>query len=204
MRLTKQAALVLERCVRDEGVAIFPADTVYGLGCDPDQPRAVERLNRLKGRPPGQPAAVMFFTVELALQSLPQLKARERAAISALLPGALTLLLPNREGRFALACGQDASTIGIRVPLLRGELAVLRAVRTPLMQSSANLSGGLEARRLLDVAPELRRAVDLELDGGELPGRASTVLDLRDYQLRGRWRVIRQGPVSAQELAQLL
>src|SRR3954447_1376342 len=96
------------------GVAVFPADTVYGLACDPQSRDAVERLYLLKRRRPDKPAAVMLFDVELALAALPELGRRTRAALEALLPGGVTLLVPNPAGRFPLAGGGDV--LGLRVP----------------------------------------------------------------------------------------
>jgi L-threonylcarbamoyladenylate synthase len=200
-------AHALGECLARGGVAVFPADTVYGLGCDPDSEPAVRRLYELKGRPSAQPAAVMFFALDRALDVLPELGPREQAALRALLPGPLTLLLPNRERRFPLACGPDlsaAETIGLRVPSLPARLAALTALDRPLLQSSANLSGGPEARRLGDVPASIRAGADLTLDGGELPGSASTVLDLRDYARSGQWRIVRKGPVGQAEIERML
>src|SRR4051794_869692 len=101
-----------ERCMRVGGVAVFPADTVYGLACEPDDKDAVYRLYRLKGRRPDKPAAVMFFNLELALAALPELPEATAAALPRLLPGPVTLLLPNPAGRFPLACGPDPATLG--------------------------------------------------------------------------------------------
>ena len=200
--ITAEDARRLRECIAAGGVAVFPADTVYGLACDPLQDAAVRRLYELKGRPPTRPAAVMFFSPPAALAALPELGGRERAALEALLPGPLTVLLPNRAGRYPLAGG--AGVLGLRVPLLPAPLAALRAVGAPVMQSSANLSGGPEARRLSDVPPALLAGADLLLDGGELPGRASTVLDLREYEARGSWRIVREGPVGTAALERAL
>ena len=214
----------LRECLLAGGVAVFPADTVYGLACDPLNREAVRRLYGLKGRPPERPAAVMFFSLPITFESLPELGVRERAALQALLPGPLTVLLPNREDRYPLACrpvvarsgasgmraameglgAVEEGALGLRVPLLPESLAALRAVDVPLMQSSANLSGGPEARRLADVPPALLDGADLVLDGGELPGIASTVLDLRGYETDGRWRIVREGPVGPGELRRAL
>lgn len=87
------------RCIVGGGVAVFPADTVYGLACDPANRAAVERLYALKGRPLDKPSAVMFFNVDLALASLPWLGERTRAALSRLLPGGVTVLLPTPDRR---------------------------------------------------------------------------------------------------------
>jgi L-threonylcarbamoyladenylate synthase len=199
-------------CIAGGGVALFPADTVYGLACDPLQSRAVERLYELKGRPPAQPAAVMFFALAPALEALPELGPRTRAALTALLPGPLTTLLPNPDDRYPLACRpgsvdsptSESSALGLRVPLLSERLAALRALDRPVLQSSANISGGPEARRLTEVPAALRTAVDLALDGGALPGVASTVIDLREYEDHGRWRIVRAGPLAQPELERTL
>jgi L-threonylcarbamoyladenylate synthase len=193
-----------EECIARGGVALFPADTVYGLACDPLQPRAVERLYELKGRPPARPAAVMFFALVPALGALPELGVRERAVLETLLPGPLTLLLPNHARRFPLAAAGSPDVLGLRVPQLPVALQPLSALQRPVMQSSANISGERDARRLADVPPTLLEEVDLVLDGGELPGIASTVIDLLDYEHRGRWRVVREGPVGHAELARAL
>lgn len=186
----------LRDCLAGGGVAVFPTDTVYGLGCDPERPAAVERLYELKGRPPERPSAVMFFALEPALLALPELGSSERAAVTALLPGPVTLLLANRRRRFPLACGPDPGTVGLRVPLLSDSLAALGAVRGPVLQSSANLSGERAARRLAEVPRSLLAGADVALDGGELLGTASTVVDLRDYEQSGRFSVVRAGALE--------
>jgi L-threonylcarbamoyladenylate synthase len=190
------------------GVVVFPADTVYGLGCHPTCEPAVRRLYELKGRPPTRPAAVMFFALRAALAALPELEPAEAKALAAFLPGPLTLLLPNRARRYPLACvGADpdaANTIGLRVPALPARLAALSALEIPLLQSSANLSGAPDARTLADVPESIRAGADLVLDGGTLPGVASTVLDLRRYASAGEWRIVREGPVRSDEVASRL
>jgi len=207
--LDDRDAAHLSECLSHGGVAVFPTDTVYGLGCDPGDKRAVQRLYELKGRPADRPAAVMFFDRERALTALTELGERERAAVRALLPGPVTLLLPNRSRRFPLACapaGSGRERLGLRVPALAGGLAALAALAGPVLQSSANLSGQPDVRRLADVPDTLLGGADLVLDGGELPGVASTVLDLLAYERSGRWRVVREGalPLDAVKRALLL
>ncbi len=237
--LSGRDAARLSECVAAGGVVVFPADTVYGLGCDPCSERAVRRLYELKGRPPERPAAVMFFALEAALRALPELGPRARGALASLLPGPLTLLLPNPAHRYPLACspvwargcdpgggrericalGRTLSdtilpdmnlpdpaleTLGLRVPLLPDRNVALTAFEGPLLQSSANRSGEPDRRRLTDVPAEIRAGADLVLDGGELPGVASTVLDLRDYERSGVWRIVREGPLGAAEIGRLL
>ena len=142
--LTADDAQRLEACLAGDGVALIPTDTVYGLACNPDSELALRRIYELKRRPPLKPAAVMFFSLSSALDSLSELGPRTRAALEALLPGPVTLLLANPEGRFLAACdpaGTGSALLGLRVPVLAGPLAPLAGVGLPLAQSSANLSG---------------------------------------------------------------
>ena len=194
--LTERDAETFARCISVGGVAVFPADTVYGLACEPELDDAVERLYQLKGRRPDKPAAVMFFRPELALAALPELGDATRAAVDRLLPGPFTLLLPNPAKRFPLACGPDPTTLGLRVP----DLPTLASVSWPVLQSSANHAGGPDARRLADVPEPIRQAADLVLDGGDLPGTPSTVVDLRPYEQTGDWRIVREGAASRDEV----
>jgi L-threonylcarbamoyladenylate synthase len=204
MTLTPSDAATFSRCISVGGVAVFPADTVYGLACEPDTKEAVERLYRLKRRRPDKPAAVMFFALDLALAALPELGPRTAGALRALLPGAMTLLLPNPARRFPLACGvggDGIETLGLRVPAWPPALAVLADVSWPVLQSSANVAGGPDARLLEEVPDAIRARADLVLDGGELPGTPSTVVDLRAFEGDGRWSIVREGAVPQAAIA---
>jgi L-threonylcarbamoyladenylate synthase len=202
--VTPEEVETFERCISVGGVALFPADTVYGLATEPDSREGVERLYRLKGRSPDTPAAVMFFDLELALAALPELGPRTRDAVERLLPGALTLLVPNPARRYPLACGPEPERLGLRVPLLEGELAPLADVSWPVLQSSANRHGEQDASRIGEVDQELRAGVDLILDGGELPGTPSTVVDLVAYESDGSWEVVREGAVPREAVLRCL
>jgi L-threonylcarbamoyladenylate synthase len=179
------------------GVVVFPADTVYGLACDPESPAAVARLYALKGRDAGKPAAVMFGSLDAALAAVPGLGPRIRAALAALLPGPVTLLVPNPEERYPLACGPDPATLGVRVP-------ATAAPPVAVLQSSANAAGGPDARRLEDVPGPIRAGADLVIDGGELPGTPSTVVDLRDFEAGASFAVVREGALGADEVRRRL
>jgi L-threonylcarbamoyladenylate synthase len=205
--LTREDATRLQECLVGDGVALIPTDTVYGLACNPESELALRRVYELKQRAPAKPAAVMFFALEPALALLSEQGPRTRAALAALLPGPVTLLLANPQRRFPLACdpvNSHSALFGLRVPLLRGALVPLIDVSVPVAQSSANLSGGPDPRRLSEVPGALREGADLVLDGGELPGIASTVIDLSEYERGGRWRVVREGPLEESTIATIL
>lgn len=199
--MTAEEVATFRRCIAVGGVALFPTDTVYGLATEPESREGVRRLYALKGRPPERPAAVMFFDLELALAALPEVGAVTQQALARLLPGALTLVVANPARRYPLAAGPVPDRLGVRVPELSGPLAPLADARWPVLQSSANRSGGPDVRRLEDVDEGIRRGVDLQLDGGELSGTASTVVDLSSYEEDGTYRVLREGAVPAARIA---
>lgn len=189
-----------ERAIEAGGVVLFPSDTVYGLACDPQNATAIEKLYALKGRPADKAAAVMFFDLHAGLTALPELGQRTRGALHRLMPGQLTALLPNPQHRFPLACRDDPGTLGLRVV----SVLQLHSTQIPVLQSSANRSGGADAGSLDDVDPAIRAGADLVIDGGELPGTASTVIDLRRFETDDAWSIVREGPISARVVAQLL
>jgi L-threonylcarbamoyladenylate synthase len=202
--VTPEEIQTFERCIGVGGVALFPADTVYGLATDPGSAEGVRRLYQLKGRRQDRPAAVMFFQLELALAALPELPRVTREALERLLPGGVTLLLPNRARRFPLACPDRHEVLGLRVPELAGALAPLAAITWPVLQSSANLSGAPEARRIDEVDAGVRAGVDLVLDAGELPGTPSTVVDLTAYDRDGSFAILRDGAVPRNRVEAML
>jgi L-threonylcarbamoyladenylate synthase len=200
--ITAEHAATFERCMTVGGVAVCPSDTVYGLACDVGDERAVDTLYALKGRRPDKPAAVMFFSLELALGGIGAQGPRTIAAVEALLPGPVTLLLPNPDGRYPLACadGDGDAALGLRVPLLCPEAAALEAVRWPVLQSSANVAGGPDPCRVHEVPNAIVDGADLVLDAGPLPGTPSTVIDLRGYEDLGVWTVLRAGAMPPDEI----
>ena len=193
------ARAALERCVHSGGVALFPADGLYGLACDPLDASAIGRIHEIKGRDDGKPAAVMYLSPLVMRELLGSLGPRSREAIAALLPGPLTLVLSTPERRYPLACREDPERLGVR--LIGGPLAGARCV---LFQTSANRSGEPPPVSYAAVEPEIAAGVDLVIDGGELTGKPSTVVDLTAIESGGEWTVLREGAVSRRELAAAL
>ena len=193
------ARAALERRIASGGVAVFPADGLYGLACDPLDAAAIARIHRLKGRDDGKPSAVMYFS-PLALRELVAgLGPRTAAAVSALLPGPVTLVVANPGHRYPLACREDRERLGVR--LLAGPLA---GAMCPVFQTSANLSGEPAPASFEDVPEAILAGVDLAIDGGELTGLPSTVVDVASIDDDGTWAILRQGALSPGDLASAL
>jgi L-threonylcarbamoyladenylate synthase len=189
-----------ERLVEDAVEAIgegrpvvLPTDTVYGLCSSPLAPGS---LSRLKERGPEQPIALLASDVDILLELVPELP---EAVLRSLLPGSLTLILPNPGRRFPLLGGARPDTIGVRVPVLHGAAQRIVTRTGAVAATSANLHGGPDPRRIADV-PEEIRAEAVVIDGGELPGVPSTVVDLTGPEPK----ILREGAVPAADVLERL
>jgi L-threonylcarbamoyladenylate synthase len=171
---------------------VLPTDTVYGLCGDPRSEEAARAIYRLKQRPAQQPLALLAAEAGALLELIPELP---RAPVEALLPGPYTLVLPNPAERFPWLTGSSPATIGVRVPALTGATAEVLGEVGVVVATSANLHGGPETRSLEDVPAEIRDGAGAVVDGGELPGTPSTVLDLTGDDPR----VLREGAVPAEQ-----
>jgi L-threonylcarbamoyladenylate synthase len=193
------AQRALERCVAEAGVALFPADTLYGLACDPCDAAAIERIHEIKGREEDKPSAVMFFSSEAMRALLTTVGPHTARAVGALLPGPVTVVVDNPAHRYPLAAREDPQRLGLR--LIEGPLA---GARCAVFQTSANRSGEPAPSRFEDVVPPIIGAVDLAIDGGPLGGQPSTVVDLASVDAGGSWRILRQGAMPSVEVGRRL
>jgi L-threonylcarbamoyladenylate synthase len=180
--------------VRAGEPVVLPFDTVYGLAADPGNEEAVRRLYELKGRAEGHPSALVAGDLDHLLESLPELR-RLGAALGRVLPGPITLIVANPAGRYPWLTGSNPSAIGIRVPLLEGDTAAVLEHLGVVVATSANHPGGQDPRRLDDVPRDIRAGAGAVLDGGELPGTPSTVIDLSGEKPR----ILREGALPAKE-----
>jgi L-threonylcarbamoyladenylate synthase len=193
------ARSALELCIAAGNVAVFPADGLYGLACDPLDTGAIQRVHRLKGRADGKPSAVMYLS-PLAMRELVEgLGPRTREAVGALLPGPVTLVVANPEHRYPLACRESPERLGVR--LIDGPLA---GAMCPLFQTSANRSGEPPPSRFDEVPGEILAGADLAIDGEALTGLPSTVVDLSGFDRTGEWTVLREGGLPRSELERTL
>jgi L-threonylcarbamoyladenylate synthase len=154
---------------------VLPTDTVYGLCANPFAEAPVRRMVRLKGRNELQPTALLAASVDGLVASVPEL---DESVLRALLPGPFTLVLPNPARRCPWLCGPAPERIGVRVPELPPDTRAVVEQLGAVAATSANLHGGADPRRLEDVPGEILVCCGAMLDGGELPGTPSTVVDL--------------------------
>ena len=156
---------------------------------------AVRRLYDLKRREGEQPSALVAAGVDQLVECVPELHGPVESLLRKLLPGPLTLVVPNPARRFAWLTGRKPETIGLRVPdLPEASAEVLRQVAF-LVATSANHPGRPDPMRLDEVPRDIGDAAGAEIDGEDLPGAPSTVIDLTGPKPR----VLREGALGAAE-----
>ena len=186
--------------LRDGGIVAIPTDTVYGIAVSLDTPGGIERLFRVKQRPPDKGIALLLDEVAQAV-AIAVVTPAARALAEACWPGGLTLVLARRPGvDLPDELTGGVATVGLRVPNHPTPRALARAVG-PLPTTSANVSGLPEARDAAAIVQQLGLGVDLVLDGGPAHGGpASTVVDCTDVGPR----ILRVGAVAAERVAAVL
>jgi L-threonylcarbamoyladenylate synthase len=173
---------------------ILPTDTVYGLCASPYREEPSVRVYRLKGRPETIPSALLCADLDMVFECVPELRGRAGVLVRALLPGPYTLVLPNPARRFRWFTGDERETIGVRVPVLPPPARAVIEQVGAVMATSANRHRGLDSRRVEEIPEQIRAGCGAVVDGGELPGVPSTVLDLTGPEPR----VLRGGAAPAE------
>ncbi len=188
--------------LRGGGLVALPTETVYGLAARADSADAVASIYRAKGRPDFNPL-IVHVPAPAAARELAIFDERAEKLAEVFWPGALTLVLPLRDGaRIAPAVTAGLPTIALRCPAHPVMRAVLEASGLPLAAPSANRSGGVSPTETAHVAASLGAAVPLVLDGGPCSaGLESTIVALRD---NGSWQVLRPGPIEEARISAIL
>lgn len=186
------------KVIKEGGVIVFPTDTVYGLFCDAENEKAVEKLFKIKKRPKGKPISIFVKNIKMAKEFVIINKKQERF-FKKVWPGAVTAVLKPKKN-LPLNISQDKNTIGLRIPDHKLTLKLIKKINIPLAQSSANISGKPASTKIRDILKQFKNKKnqpDLILDAGNLKiSEASTVVDLTGSRLK----ILRAGPVGKEEL----
>lgn len=164
--------------LRQGGIVAYPTDTVYGLGARADDIHAVERIFRVKNRPPELALPILLADIseiESVASSIPR---QARLLIDAFMPGALTLVLPKSASVPDIVSG-GKDTVAVRVPDHEVTIALIRGTGSPVVGTSANYSGKSSPLTADEVYEQLGDNVDFIIDGGRCPGGTeSTIIDV--------------------------
>lgn len=193
----KEAAALLCR----GGLVAFPTETVYGLGANALDGRAVARIFAAKGRPAFNPVIVHVPDMAAALE-LVEADERARSVMARFWPGPLSLILPRRKDcPVSELCTAGLSTLAVRIPAHPVAWRLLKEAGVPVAAPSANRSGSLSATTPRHVVESLGAAVDMILAAGPCTvGLESTVLDLSGEVPA----ILRPGAVSPEELEKIM
>jgi L-threonylcarbamoyladenylate synthase len=184
------------RILRDGGVAVFPTETVYGVGADIRCAESVGRVFALKKREPSQPLMAHCASPVQMLEYVAEVPQWVQPLISRFWPGPLALIFRSTDNVPSVVTG-GGQTIGIRMVGHPAARDLLEELGAPIAGTSANLHGEPATSRFADISPTLLGQVDVALDAG-LCGKdmPSTVLDIT----RRPPRVVRVGAVSIQAI----
>ncbi len=179
----------------------FPTDTVYGLGANAQDDRAVQKIYDAKGRPSDKPLILLIHDKVQLGQFTGEISDTAQLLMNAFWPGPLTLVFPLLEGTVSTAVTREKTTIGVRMPNHTVALALLELADVPVAAPSANLSGNPSPATAEQVAADLDGRIAAIVSGSVCSiGEASTIVDVS-----GTTPVIlRQGAISEDQLEQVL
>ncbi len=165
------------QCLKSGGIVAIPTDTVYGLGADPFNASAVQKLYTFKGRPDGKPIPLILSSVEDIHSVAQNLPGFFFHLTDRFWPGGLTIVVESKDLLPVLTAG--GNTVGVRIPDNPLLLQILRAFGGPMAITSANVSGEPPATSIQEIGEELASRIDVIVDGGKTPGPVpSTVYDI--------------------------
>lgn len=185
--------------LRQGGLVAFPTDTVYGLGACANLPQAVERVYAVKERPKNMPLPLLLADKSQITKIADSVPPIAWLLIHSFLPGALTIVLP-KSNSVPDIITTGGKTIAIRIPAHPIPVALIEGLGTPIVGTSANLSGRPSLLTADEVYSQLGDKIDLIIDGGRcLGGRESTIVDVTGEVPV----VLREGAISREELEQV-
>lgn len=187
----------IKEILDNDGVIIFPTDTVYGIACNCFSEKAIKKVFDIKKRPENKPINVLSNNLDKIKLVSKNISEKENFLIDKYMPGALTIILDkNEKVSDILTAGLD--TIGVRIPKNNISLRILENVSYPLATTSANISGDSAGIKITDFLKEFDGVVDAIIDGGETDLKvASTIVRVESDN---KLKIIREGTLKIKEM----
>lgn len=187
----------IKEILDNDGVIIFPTDTVYGIACNCFSEKAIKKIFDIKKRPENKPINVLSNNLDKIKLVSRNINEKEEFLINKYMPGALTIILDkNEKVSDILTAGLD--TIGVRIPKNNIPLRILENVSYPLATTSANISGDSAGIKISDFLKEFDGVVDAIIDGGETDLKvASTIVRVESDN---KLKIIREGTLKIKEM----
>ena len=187
----------IKEILDNDGVIIFPTDTVYGIACNCFSEKAIKKVFDIKKRPENKPINVLSNNLDKIKLVSKNISEKEEFLINKYMPGALTIILDkNEKVSDILTAGLD--TIGVRIPKNNISLRILENVSYPLATTSANISGDSAGIKITDFLKEFDGVVDAIIDGGETDLKVtSTIVRVESDN---KLKIIREGTLKIKEM----
>ncbi len=193
----RDGIIIASEIVKKGGTVVFPTDTVYGIGCDPFNNKAVRMIYRIKGREESKHLPVLGFSIS-EISKIVIFDELSRRFAAKFWPGPLTLILGIKEEKIAKSLGLDGK-IAVRIPNHPCILRLLKKCKL-LVGTSANIAGQPSSADSREIIKKLK-GYDILLEGGKIPNSVeSTIIEVVGSKIR----VIREGKVSEKELLALV
>lgn len=190
--LTKENLEEIKNVLDNDGIIIFPTDTVYGIGCNCYSIEGLKKLYSFKNRPLSKPINVLTDSKEKIASVSSGLKEKEKELIDKYLPGDLTIIVDKKENVPDLLTA-SLKTVGVRIPNHEMALKILSFYPYPIATSSVNLAGESPGIEVSDFLEEFKDKVDIIVDGGKSPiGVASTIVRVEGNELK----ILREGKLK--------
>lgn len=196
IKITINQLDLAKQCLEDGGIIAFPTDTVYGIACRSDRKELQERLKYVKGRPEEKPFPIVVGSIEQC-QKIAVVDEKIKKIMTTCWPGPLTLIL-NRQEEMDDWVTNGQKTIAVRMFDENGISQMIQQLNVPLFLTSANLSDEPVCQDGEEVLQRLGNRIDLIVDGSHRKGKASTILDCTQEELK----ILREGPISLEEIKQ--
>lgn len=194
-KIPKEELDEVVKVLKNDGLIVFPTDTVYGLGCNCFSIKALNKIFDVKQRNKNKPINVLTNSVDKINQVVENINSKEKELMDKYFPGALTIIIKkNEKVPDLLTSGLDS--VGVRIPDNEIALKILERVSFPLATTSANISQEEAGIDKEDVLKDFKGKVDIIIDGGITNLKvASTIVKLEDDEIK----VLRQGTIKVQK-----
>ena len=183
IRLLKQGELI-----------VYPTDTLYGLGADIFNEEAIKKVYEVKKRPFDLPLSIAIASVD-EINEYAYMNEIAYKIAHEFLPGAITIILKKRKVIPDIIAKEK---IGIRIPA--NEIALKIAKELPITATSANIHGKNPPKEIKEAKEQLGNKIALYIDGGKLPGKPSTIVDVSE----GKIKIIREGAIRRGEIWKIM
>ena len=177
--------------LNNDGLIIFPTDTVYGIACNSYSDVEMKKLFAAKKRNLNKPISVLTDSVSKIEMMVERINNNEKELMDKYFPGNLTIIF-NKKEHVSNILTSNNSTIGVRIPDNEIALKILSAYSYPLATTSANLSGKENGTEITDFLDDFKDSVDIVIDGGKTKDIPSTIVKIENSEIK----VLREGSLK--------